>query len=405
MGISRAKDSNNLVPVARYKIISPDEVSSYHEVLEGSHYKYSWYDGGRKNELFHVGGGSPFVSESAHVYDYGTYTLIPQTDFVAMVHMWGGGGGGYSSGDDTSRAGGGGFTQAMIRFKANIPYALVIGQAGRYGLTSNTTTHGGGGGSYAVHGGQGGGLTGIFFNSDHRGRSVWAHSPPLAQSQALAIAGGGGGAGHHNSPSHHGPGGGGGGWNGRHGHACQGGGQYQGGYGSSYGAPWTHSAGTALHGGRSSQQGTYTGGGGGGWFGGGGGGHSSSHYNGGAGGSGHHAYKEDYGIQANNKLSSYVLFANTETAAGSYSNPWQYSANFKNPLAYRSSSPTYGEYDGYYAGKGGRGNTEPTARSSSLHGKIVITLVPDVVGDMFRNKGVSSANVSEWMNQDDYTKD
>jgi hypothetical protein len=406
MGISKGNELNKIIPVAKYRIISPDEVASDHEVSEGSHYRYSWYDGGRKNELFHVGGGSPWVSESAHVYDYGTYTLIPQKDFLGMVHMWGAGGGNYNSGNDTARAGGGGFTQGLIRFKANIPYALVIGQAGRYGTSSNNATHGGGGGSNSTTSSQGGGLTGIFYNSSHRGRSSWNYSPPVTQSQALLIAGGGGGMGHHSS-GHHGSGGGGGGWVGKSAHNSGSGTQYQGGWANTYSSGWSHGAGMPLHGGLSSQQSTVAGGGGSGWWGGGGGAHQGgdSHHNGGSGGSGHHAYGENHGVQPNNNLAKFVLFANTEASPSAQSSQWQYSANYKNPLAYRSSNPTYGEYDGYYAGKGGRGNTENTGRSSALHGKIIITLVPDLIGDTFRNKGVSNAQSSEWVNQDDYTKD
>lgn len=410
MAVTKGKDSNKITPIANYSIISPDEILTRQAVDLTTSWSYAWYDNGggtrRRGELFHVGGGNAYVSETAHINDYGTYTLIPDNDFYGMVHIWGAGGGGYNSGNDSSRGGGGGFTQGLVLFKANIPYALIVGQAGRYNQTIGVTTHGGGGGNgHTSHSGQGGGLSGVFYNSTHRGRANWEHNPPVTQSQALLIAGGGGGAGHHNTPSHHGAGGGGGGWIGNHAHNSSGGSQFGGGYWNSYSAQ-QFQAGHGLHGGRASQQNNWTGGGGGGWWGGGGGSHGgTNHYNGGSGGSGHHAMSESFGVMPNNSLSQFVVWANTEMAPSGHNAPWQYAANYKNPLAYRSINPTYGEYDGYYAGKGGRGNTETTGRSGALHGKIVITLVPElVVQNYFRFKQVSMPIATEWTKQDEYSK-
>jgi hypothetical protein len=162
--------------------------------------------------------------------------------------------------------------------------------------------------------------------------------------------------------------------------------------------------GMPLHGGNSSYQDTWCGGGGGGWYGGGGGAHSGSHYNGGGGGSGHHASKQDTGIFPNSGLSKFIMYANTEIAPSGHDQTWQYSANYKTPLAYRSASGSVGEYDGLYAGKGGLGNTEPLGRSAALHGKIIVTLMPELMAtNYFRDKGVTHPNSPEWTNQDDYT--
>lgn len=408
MGVSRSNKSNSGIAVADYTLVSPSGAESDHEVSLGSHYEYSWYDGGRPNELFHVGGGNPYSNENEYEYEFGTYTLIPNNDFLAMVHMWGGGGGSYNSGNDSARAGGGGFTQGLVRFKKDIPYALTVGQGGRIQsyVGRDVTTHGGGGGVYYANSGQGGGLSGIFMNTAHRGFDAWAHNPPVKQEQALLIAGGGGGCGHHRANTHHGTGGAGGGWYGMNSHNAGGGGQTYGGHATNYSAGSNIVAGQPLHGGQSSRQNTWTGAGGGGWWGGGGGGHSGNHYNGGSGGSGHHAQGRQLGYFPNADLAQYVLWANTETGSGNHSSPWQYSANFKSPLAGRSSNSSRDEYSGLYAGKGGRGNSSLSdGRSSSLHGKIVLTLMPELLpDDYFRHKNVSEPDSTEWVNLDDYTK-
>jgi hypothetical protein len=413
MGISKGKYSEKNLGVASYSLISPSGVEREENVDLGSHWSgayWSYSNGKKRNgELFHVGGGNPYDTETEFVYDYGTYTLRPNNDFIARVDMWGGGGGNYHTGNSSSRAGGGGFTGGVMIFKSGVDYALTVGQAGRQGATvgTYTTNHGGGGGAGHTGPSQGGGLTGIFYNSSHRGQSAWNHNPPFNQSEALMIAGGGGGAGHHNQNSHHGSGGGGGGFTARYGHNSGGGSQYYGGYYNSYQSR-DLASGRPLHGGRASTQNTWTGGGGSGWWGGGGGAHSSSHYNGGGGGSGHHAQNQTTDLFPNASLAQYIIYANTETASGYQDNPRQYSANYKTPLAYRTSSQANGEYDGLYAGKGGLGNTEisgTNARSTGRHGKIVLTMMPQLFDPQyFRDMGVSEPNGSEWVNQDGYTK-
>ena len=410
MPINIATTSNNLIPQARYSTISPDNVVTDHVVDMSNHWSYAWYSMGgssrRKGEIFHVGGGNAYVTETAHVLDYGTYNLIPDNDFYAMVHMWGAGGSNYNSGNSGARGGGGGFTQGLVLFKSNISYALVIGEAGKYNQGTATTTHGGGGGSGTINtGGQGGGLSGIFYNSNTRGRSVWNHNAPVRQSQALLIAGGGGGAGHHGSTTHLGQGGGGGGWSGLSAHNSGPGGQWYGGWGNPYSSIYQQS-GHALHGGRSTNQ-SWVGGGGGGWFGGGGGAFDgTNNHNGGSGGSGHHAMKDSYGIMPNNRLAEFVIWANTETSPSSRTSSWAFCANVKNPLAYQSINPTSGEYDGSYAGKGGHGSTENTGRSGARHGKIIITLMPQLVPQKyFQSRQVSHPNNMEWGMQNDYIED
>jgi hypothetical protein len=104
----------------------------------------------------------------------------------------------------------------------------------------------------------------------------------------------------------------------------------------------------------------------------------------------------------NNNLARFILSANTESAPSSFAQPRQYSANFKNPLAYRSSNPTYGEYGGYYAGRGGYGNSENTGRSAALHGKIVLTLFPDVLNRTNIKNNVKEPNIPLWSVDGDY---
>lgn len=246
-------------------------------------------------------------------------------------------------------------------------------------------------------------------NSSYRGRENWNYVPPLRQSQALLIAGGGGGAGHHNMGSHHGAGGGGGGWIGNNAHNSGGGGQTYGGWANTYSAGTPLNSGMPLHGGSGSNQATWHGGGGGGWFGGGGGAHTSSHYNGGSGGSGHHAMRNaNAEFMPNSNLSEYIMYANTETSPSNHSSPWQYSAQQKNPLAYRAVGQTFDELNGLYAGKGGRGNNDLSGQNStsnSRHGKIIITLMPQLLGEgYFDQMGVSNPNRTEWGIQDEYTE-
>lgn len=398
MGVTRQTRLNpdSTDPIAEYTLIDPDGSETEHVVNFGSHYEFSWYDGGRPNDLFHVGGGNPNVTENAYEYDFGTYNLIPNNDFQAWAYIWGAGGGAYNSGNSSTKAGGGGFTQALVQFKAGTSYALTVGQAGRFNH-QDQSTHGGGGGANNNSSGQGGGLSGIFMDSDHRGRSAWGHNPPFDQSQALVIAGGGGGAGHHNMNTHHGDGGAGGGWDGNRAHNSHGGTQRYGGRGNNY-SSGEHRDGEVLHGGNGVGN-SWGGGGGGGWYGGGGGAHGgTNHHNGGSGGSGHYAYPASVGSQPNNDKSQYILSAATERGVGRYRICYPWPGNYKSRLARRNSNANNGETQAY-AGRGGNGNTNNTSEtgSSALHGKIVLTLAPsNTFYEGFGKKQHSSPNKTIW---------
>ena len=319
----------------------------------------------RKGEIFNVGGGSfyrNYDTTGEPWFDYGSHVLKPQNDFLAWVQMWGAGGAGQHRSGDTA-AGGGGFTQALVQFKAQIPYTIVVGQGGNF---DNVATHGGGGRGHSS-GGSGGGLSGLFMGSTHFGKSSWAHTTtPVTQSQALLIAGGGGGKGYH-TQSHHGAGGGGGGWDGRSGHNSGGGGQTGGGGGGYNGGQ----TGQALHGGHSGSNTSWLGGGGGGWYGGGGGGHTSNHHNGGGGGSGHYAYPSNIATQANNDKAQYIITGHTLRAPGDHGTQTPMPANDRNPLA---------QGDGGVAGNGGRGSeVGQSDKEGQKHGKVVITLAHEIM--------------------------
>jgi hypothetical protein len=204
-----------------------------------------WADGwsGRKGELFNVGGGETrnILTYPVNNFGFGSYVFTPKQNFTGLVHMWGAGGGAFHNSGGRF-AGGGGYSQAIVKFIANTPYTLVVGEAGHWG---STTTHGGGGRGHSS-GGSGGGLSGIFMNTDHFGDSVWSVAAPVSQANAL-MSGCGGGGGHHTQASHYGNAGGGGGWVGKRAHAGSGGTQTGGGspgYSNSQ-------AGFALHGGHS----------------------------------------------------------------------------------------------------------------------------------------------------------
>ena len=111
----------------------------------------------------------------------------------------------------------------------------------------------------------------------------------------------------------------------------------------------------------------------------------------------------------NSHLAQYIMYANTEASSGTHNSPWQYSAQHKNQLAYRGINQTFTEYDGLYAGKGGRGNSElggSNARSCARHGKIILTLMPQLFDkDYFRYMGVTNPWGTESGMQNEYTKD
>jgi len=229
---------------------------------------------------------------------FGLWTIIPYRSFYGSAKVWGAGGGArsYDTGDAVSGAGG--YSSATIKFMKDTPYTVLVGQPGDHvthrrssvGVRDNFGQAGtfGNGGGGSVHGGSGGGLSGIFFNTfgnhggpGHGHGAVYTTARSVGRQNALIIAGGGGGSGHH-STGHHGTGTAGGGTNGTSGHNAGGGSQTGG------GGNWGHGsqAGYSLHGGHAGDAGQ-SGGGGGGWFGGAGGSHHSSHHNGGGGGSGH----------------------------------------------------------------------------------------------------------------------
>lgn len=334
----------------------------------------------RRGELFNVGGGSYLTSYPVYNHGFGSYVLTPSNDFVARVDMWAGGGGGYHN-SGGANGGGGGYTQAIVKFKKNIPYTIVVGEGGGH---NNAATHGGGGRGHSS-GGSGGGLSGIFMNSDHTGTASWSHNtPPLSRANALVIAGGGGGKGHH-STGNHGQAGGGGGWHGKRAHNS-GGGSQTGGGSAGYG---NSSAGSELHGGHSASNTSWMGGGGGGWYGGGGGGHTSSHYNGGGGGSGHIAYDTTIGSQPNNNLSQFIINGWMEKAPGHHEYTDWRPAAFQHPLNVT---------EGRHAGQGGYGenNSGHGETWGSRHGKVVLTLYPEFFSKLDYPKHTDPHNSNGW---------
>ena len=326
---------------------------------------------GRANEVLNLGGGNVYETYSDFHHGSGSYVFTPKENFIGAVNIWGAGGGAeHDSGDRW--AGGGGYAEAFIDFVKDVPYTIVVGQGGK---TENARTHGGGGRGHNNQGGSGGGLSGIFMNVEHTGNAAWGqNAAPLSRSDALIIAGGGGGGGHHNGTTNHGQAGAGGGWLGKRAHNAQPGTQNAGGAGGYSGV-----AGGELSGGNSATNSNWLGGGGGGWYGGGGGGHSGSHHNGGAGGSGHHAYTSAVATQPNNDLAKYIFNGYMERGAGSYHFISGLPGNWRHPLA------TGG--DGGFAGQGGWGAehngtiNRPKATQNTRHGKVVITKMPDFIGN------------------------
>jgi hypothetical protein len=361
---SKRKISNNDIALgnsASYILKSPNGVISEHEVDETNHYRFSTTKA--KGEIFNVGGGSIFVTETEYELDYGTYTLTPRNDFMAWVSLVGGGGGGTEPSGGTY-GGGGGFTRALVKFQKEIPYSLVIGEGAAH---ANRSSHGGGGRGHSG-GGDGGGLSGLFFNVETSGgRAPWGHTynTPVKRHQAIAIAGGGGGKGHHGQ-AHHGAGGGGGGYIARSGHNANGGTQHGGGW-AGYNNGGTNGGGHEFHGGHAYQASSWQGGGGGGWYGGGGGGHSGVHHNGGGGGSGHHAVPQEVSQFSNNDLSKYIVNAHTQTSAvGQNYNNWK-PANWLHPYIFAAGR------NGNHVGRGAHNND---TTNGSRHGKIWITFAP-----------------------------
>jgi hypothetical protein len=209
--------------------------------------------------------------------------IQPSFDFKAWVYMWGAGGGGGTSNNGYYPAGGpGGFTYGLVQFKTGYTYYIRVGEGGY--------SNGGGGaypGGYGGRGigeGAGGGLTGLYLNTDGFGSMIM-------------VAGGGGGGGNaytmSGSGGYWGGGGGGGGSSGQSSGVWPFGRTPSG--GSQVGVGLTSTGGSGAYNGGWNGYNFWGGaggdarggGGGGGYYGGGGGGWNSSWYCPGAGGSGY----------------------------------------------------------------------------------------------------------------------
>ena len=346
---------------ASYYLKTPSGALSKDQIVDNTNsYEHSYT--AIKGEMFNVGGGSIFSTETEYQLDYGSHVLYPKNDFTAWVSLWGAGGGGADP-SGSNYGGGGGFTRGLVKFKANTPYTIVVGEGGH---CDNASTHGGGGRGHSS-GGSGGGLTGLFMNVDHNGRGDWGHTDntPVRRDQALLVAGGGGGKGHHGS-GHHGSGGGGGGWYGRSAHNVGGATQFNGGSGG-YNNGSRNGSGHGFHGGHSGTNSSWLGGGGGGWYGGGGGGHTSNHHNGGSGGSGHHAMPSEGGSFPNSELSKYLVTAHTLSSASYHNFRSDKPANWLNDYAHNKAR------NGNHVGRGAAGND---MTHGSRHGKVVINFAP-----------------------------
>ena len=229
---------------------------------------------------------------------YGSIVLTPENDFIAWVDLWGADGGSFGSNTVKDFGGIGGYTKVLMKFKEGINYTITAGQAGYF---KNSNTHGGGASGYLM-GGQGGGLTGVFINSNYYGKGSWNKDfNELSRENALAIAGGGGGKGG-TTNSKQSLSGYGGGW--------ESGAAYESG-------PSFQEIENSTMIGESPCETGNNGGGGGGWV----GGRSLQNIkrkdHGASGGSGHIVYKEDFGVQPNNVYWDNIIAGKTEK--GDYS--------------------------------------------------------------------------------------
>jgi len=144
--------------------------------------------------VFFYGGGNADTSFTTNEKNlgYGSFVITPGEDFVAWVELYGSDGGTYGTDDNENIGGIGGYTKALVKFKKDINYTVVIGQGG--GL-NNINTHGGGGKGHLL-GGSGGGLSGLFIDTNYYGKEMWDDDNiPVLKEKALLIAGGGGGKG------------------------------------------------------------------------------------------------------------------------------------------------------------------------------------------------------------------
>ena len=196
---------------------------------------------------------------------YGEYTITMLRTVTVDAKFWGGGGGpggqydgGYPPSGSIGPGGGGGYATGRMQLTNGSTFKLRVGQGGgRTNVATNTGATYLKGGSVGAWSSEGAGYTGIFITS-------------ATQANAWLIAGGGGGGG---DTRYLATGGAGGGTTGQDGYVNQGG---TGGTQSAGGSPSIYNgatAGSALTGGKASDnQGTGSmGGGGGGYYGGGGG--------------------------------------------------------------------------------------------------------------------------------------
>jgi hypothetical protein len=122
-----------------------------------------------------------------------TFTVPSIRTFTtATIYAWGaGGGGGYTGGSGSG--GGGGFSQATIPVSPGNSFAVVVGGGGdSRGPNAGQGSRAYGGGGLAGplgYGGNGGGLTGLFYDTP----TISFSAPSLPRSIVIAGSGGGGG--------------------------------------------------------------------------------------------------------------------------------------------------------------------------------------------------------------------
>lgn len=263
------------------------------DIIDPNGVSYSKNITNYNSSLLNFGGGNFDISYGDNEdLGYGSYTFISDSDFYAWVELWGADGGAFGVQKITSMSGIGGYTKALIKFKKDINYTITAGQAGYF---KKGNTHGGGGSGYMM-GGQGGGLSGLFINTNYYGKNSWTNDNcPVLRENALLIAGGGGGKGNGQS-SVKTDGGNGGGWTSIAGYTSS-----------------ISSQDIELNSmiGESGKDSGNNGGGGGGWVGGKTGNIKDINI-GASGGSGHIVYSDEYGEQPNSNLYDNVIVGITK---------------------------------------------------------------------------------------------
>jgi hypothetical protein len=121
--------------------------------------------------------------EPLNISQSNVYTIVPNFAFDANIKMWGAGGAGEpSTSDNPAKGGGGGYAGGRYKFDHRKPYVLIVGQGGwaQRTLVQDIYTIGGGGGTNRLATCRyGGGLSGLFFESQ-------------TQENSIMVAGGGG---------------------------------------------------------------------------------------------------------------------------------------------------------------------------------------------------------------------